>query len=371
MRIIIADRFRPYSHLPGTYFLLPGTSLRFQIFPTFFRVHDLSIATPQLIAELQLGIQGPVQDFTVQQDLEKACLWIWGNSSSGYFRFCIKSQTDHFTLQATKCKGKIECCLALGTFYGKDPSTCQPLFENSYLQIATPQEFPIKISSRTNSRLSLGCNKSQDSEMIMRRMDPKEIFPIWLKLGQLIPRFDTYLEEGTIHLLNSCQQAILSCDKDQILPLFHQLLLTGFEGGLSPRLTDSSHQGIFLPLVTCKELSPLILLSKGAELIRQLFVQHHPDSKIHILPALPHDFHSGRLLHEECMLGLLDLEWSKKTVRRMIFNALQSGTVAFVFPKSVQNYRLRNEERDHGIVLQVGTTLEVKAGKSYLFDHFM
>ena len=62
IRISIAERFKPFSHTPGTKYILPYSTLTVQVFPTLIRVEE---------REIPLELTGPVVDFTAQIDLEK------------------------------------------------------------------------------------------------------------------------------------------------------------------------------------------------------------------------------------------------------------------------------------------------------------
>ncbi len=78
MRIDIAQRLRPFTHLPGTPSIMPGTGKRIVVYPT-------------MVDQQPLPITGPVQGFTHQLDLERGCVWIFGHAKSGYFRQRISS----------------------------------------------------------------------------------------------------------------------------------------------------------------------------------------------------------------------------------------------------------------------------------------
>ena len=94
MRIDIAARFKPFSHCPGTYVLLPGSTLRLQIFPTRLHVDDLAGPLPVSLATIDFDLTGPVDEFSIQQDLERGNVRVWGKTSSGFVRYTI-----HFLIQ--------------------------------------------------------------------------------------------------------------------------------------------------------------------------------------------------------------------------------------------------------------------------------
>lgn len=353
MRITIAERLKPYSHNPGTFFVLPGSNLRLQIFPTSIRLHDLSESIPKMLAEISINIQGPVQDFTIEQDLEKGCIRVWGTTATGYMRYSIHA----LPITPYQCSITIE----------REPTKKLEFSSSKHIHLLN--ESPKYVALKTE-RLSLGNNKAQDWVMMQRRCDMDEIFPHWFRLGQLTPaEISTDIQSGS--LINECHNAISQSDRINILPAFRNLYLACFDLGLSPRLLDESYQGLPLPILASGEKrSPLYLLSQGAQLIRSLFFQQN-NNVLNILPALPPEFHCGRMLHIACETsGECDIEWSKKIIRRMIFRAAKNESIQFCFPKTKQRFRLRTNENECGTVIDCGTMLDFEQGQTYLFDHF-
>ncbi len=79
----------------------------------------------------------------------------------------------------------------------------------------------------------------------------------------------------------------------------------------------NQYQGL-MPLERSQgNVSPLAFLTEGARLIRNHFIEEEPNG-IKILPALPPECHAGRLINVAIKGVNLDLEWSKKTIRRLI-----------------------------------------------------
>lgn len=340
MDIKIAERLRPFSHLPGSSCLLPGTHLSFQIFPALIAVHQLSASEPKFIEEIPVPAKGPVKDFTLQLDLEKGCIHVWGESKEGYFRYRILA-----TAQPNQFMIKIEKGLA---DWSPKPTNLYPSWgiHQSHVPALT-------------DRLSLGNHKSQDWEMIKRRGDLTEILPAWLRLGQLTEQPKELAYEGTAALLKICENS----SKENVYEAFQNLFYAGFEGILSPRLADTQYQGFQLTSAPT-QLSPLILLTEGAKAIRSLFFRSQ-QNELFILPSLPPQFHCGRFLHVSCgSLGLLDLEWSKKMIRRMVFHVQKSGAVNFHFPHEIRAFRL------NGQMYPTEKPIEMEEGKLYYFDRF-
>jgi hypothetical protein len=299
-RITIAQRLRPFSHVPGTKLLLPGSGNQLVIYPTLIVVDDQEISIP---------LTGPVDDFTVQLDLEKGCVKVWGHYKEGFLRYRIHATTDGSYTIVTE----------------KSPQDIFPQSEKNLFQMPHCE------------RLSLGKDKSQDWDMVVRRKDLTEILPFWHRLGQLLPETPT----------------------GKFDPDFLNLFQAGFEGLLSPRLKDTQHQGLSLP----KMSSPLALLTQGAQLIRSLFIIQKGD-QLEILPNC--DFHQGRMIDISCgSLGTLDIEWTKKTLRRVVFHSKVNGEITFKFPKDLKTFRLTPGKK-----MSVDTPILVNEGITYLFDNF-
>lgn len=382
MYIRIAQRLRPFCHLPGTYCVLPGSDLRLQLFPCLIRVHDLSTSTPEFITEISLNIQGPVEDFTVLQDLEKGILIVWGHTPKGFFRYRLhaieKSKSISIVVEKTPLDGiQWNASHSYSLFVEKNhswtnlekPSQAQDVLwlTDNFSEIKNRPVFQPK----GTDRLSLGSHKAMDWELMRRRKSLLEIFPLWIRLGQMVPFFPPH-EEGTAGLIKECRQVLQKKRSDQFLAPFFHLFLTSFDSMLSPRLFDHDYQGILLTSSSPKkEASPLILLSEGAKLIRKLFFDvSEQEKEILILPALPHAFHCGRFLHLQTFAGFLDMEWSRKTIRRMIFMAERDEQIQFSFQPEVHQYRLREGNRDRGKIFNCSSPIEVKKGNIYFFDNF-
>jgi hypothetical protein len=325
MIIKIATRLRPFSHELGTHCLLPGSELHFQIFPALIRVFEKE----QLLTEIALDVNGPLDNFTVQLDLEKGGIHVFAKGALDYF---IRAADSKFVIESKK-----------------------PLAWQGTQGKVIPWE--------KKPALSLGCHKAQDFTMIKRRMDLTEILPHWHRLGcGLIPS-GKRPQGGTAALLDRAWH----CDKTEVASLLTTLFQAGFSGILHPRLTDEEHQGLHLPAVTSG--SPLYLLSEGAQLIEQLFIQEE-GSQISLLPRLPPEFHCGRFIDLLLKTGKIHFEWSKKLLKKVIFSPNKNQTVDFHFQKALKKCRLCQGLRDRGQKLFLPFSLSAEAGTTYYLDRF-
>lgn len=348
MHISIRERLRPFDHNFGTKCPLPGSSWCVQIFPCLIQISDLS-SKEKLIATITTDIKGPIQNFTVQLDLEKGRIVVWGNSIDGFFRYSLTvSQNGKQLLIFNEKK-------------------THPISFQSDSPIVSDNQLPYQF--KPLNRLSLGCHKAQDWTLIKRRQDLKEILPFWLRLGELVLPESETLNGGMAFLLKQCEEAICQKKREEIGKLFLYLFQAGFQGIMTPTLVDDTHQGLNLPPMM-EEASPLVLLSYAAKLIAKLFVEFQEDT-LSILPALPVEFHSGRLTSHQCEnLGHLDLEWSKKTVRRMILIVDCDRKIHLKLPKEIKSFRFQEEGKKSSEFLKADSRLELEKGKVYLFDRF-
>ena len=348
MNLSIAERLRPFSHAPGTRCVLPGSPIIVTAYPALLVVSHENDDTQE---EFSLPIQGPVSGFTVQLDLEKKKVSVWGTAKNGYFRYHIAaSEHGHANIWT-------------------DKQTCHTIInavEGELLRpgsVETPSVAPAE-------RLSLGCHKKQDWSRIATGYALEEVLPVWMRAGQLslapnATQAKAAPRPGVLSLVDALKQSIDQRDKLAAADLLHQLLLVGFSGILCPRKSDTDHQGI---IEGCVE-SAMPLLPEGAALIKQLFVQE-TDGTIDVLPVLPPALHCGRFLNVRVEAGSLDMEWSKKAIRRMVFNSRINGPVTFRLQQGICQYRLRTGTKDSGRTIQTGEAIEVVKGESYWFDRF-
>ncbi|MFS8563302.1 MAG: hypothetical protein LVR00_02810 [Rhabdochlamydiaceae bacterium] len=96
---------------------------------------------------------------------------------------------------------------------------------------------------------------------------------------------------------------------------------------MAPRLVDDEYQGIISssPLV---EGSPLVLLTRGAGLIRELFFKEEQDL-FYFLPSLPPEFHEGRMVHIKTVKGdVISFEWSKKLLAKVMIHPQETREIS-------------------------------------------
>ncbi len=318
--ITIAQKFIPFSHKPGTCALIPGTHFEAEIFPALMRLYDLSGPERKCIREIPVEIEGPLHEFVVSQDLERGCLTVRRNGKQIHILPSLQISQE----------------------------------KKSGLPLITDVE-----------KLSLGSHKKLDWEKVLTRCDFTEIFPLWLRIGGSLSLPKRTSSKGMFSLLEECKTPL---PPEHILKPFKRLFLAGFHGILVPRLYDADYQGI--TKYEGGDETPLHLLVEGAALIRRLFVQVLKN-QIAILPHLPPEFFAGRFIHINCApYGKLHLEWTKKSIRRVVFESHQEQQLHFLFPRQMKEFRLTEGRKEKGKIITAGEPMAFKSGTLYLLDRF-
>jgi hypothetical protein len=313
MKIKIAARLKPFSHTPGASCVIPGSCAVIEAFPTLLRIQD---------RDWKMPLTGPVSGFTLQQDLEKNCVYVFGKAKEGYFRVRIEARGDGFEIHSEKGPLKSDRIAA--------EVSC--------------------ISKSALERLSLGNHKAQDWDQLQRKGDLKEVLPILFFLGQKTPLIPPQPFSGTARLLS------LPSDRILLAPALEAFFKAAFKGILVPRLTDDQHQGLVSEEPV--EGNPFFLLQEGAKMIRSLFFKQN-ERRLFFLPNLPIPFDSGRMLGIQAPgIGEIDLEWSKKILRRVILRPFAPGEVLFELQKEIKTFRVgkkKKQRRDEPLLLEPGT----------------
>lgn len=321
--ITIAERLRPFCHLPGSCCLIPRTSLVVEAFPARVVIKEL---TGRVIREIELPLPAPLKYFTLMQDLERGCVTLF----SDHYRFHITQNAE--------------------LVYGKSPST-------------------IPLPNR--ERISFGNHKKQDWEQIRKRLSMREVFPIWFRLGSLLQLPSRKGADcGLFSLLAVLRMAIDDHKPEVLIPHFEKLFLSAFHSMLVPWSFDAHYQGLLKADAGEISDSPLYFLSEGSSLIRSLLLVS-AENEISLLPNLPPELFAGRMVNMRCApFGYLDLEWRQKKIRQMRFVAEKDGAILFHFPPSLRSCRLRLGLKEKARPFSCGDLLEIKSGSTYLLDRF-
>ncbi len=325
----IQARLRPFSHLPGASCVIPGTCVEIEAYPTLLKIGSIQI---------RLDVTGPVADFTLEQDLEKNCVWVYGKAKEGFYRLRLEANDAGFDLYLER---------------GNIAINGRLLKAKDHLHFPAEISFVLKTDCEV---LSLGNHKAQDWDLVQKRCDPREFLPPLFTLGQKIPLLPPQPLKGTARLLE------FPPERNQIIPALIAFFKAAFSQILVPRLIDDQHQG----LVPDEPASGNrhFLLQEGAKRIRALFFQQE-ERRLHLLPLLPPDLHAGRLLNLKAPgIGTLDFEWTKGTLRQVLLRATTSGEVLFDL-KGLKTFRVNKKNRHPAT-----EPLLLQAGKTYFLDRF-
>lgn len=355
MKIDITDRFRAFSHSPGHEAMIPSSHHKVKVFPAAL---EIICCLTEEKKTFFWNLIGPVLPFTVEQDLEKACIRIYGEAKQGYFRFAVRKEEEGIVLHLEKAP--IEGLSLLDA----SGATEKVLFTGEKICSLVEKS---DLSSMAKEQLFLGNSKHKDWDLIRKRRDLTEILPFWYALGQMAPVLQK--EEGPVmDLLSQAEEMVLAKDRS-VDKLILNLYLAGFSGGLVPRAFDSEFQGI-LPLSSSVSISAETLLKKGSLLIRSLFFQEY-EGVYHILPCLPSLFVCGKMLGIVTGNGSeISIEWTKHKMRRMTVLVGKEGLFQAVFQSEIKEYRLRIGPKDRGRIIQNGEAFSVTSGQKLWIDRF-
>lgn len=350
MKIKVKQGSSPFSHLPGTSLLLPGSSLSLTVYPARIEWKDLAHPDTNSSSVLSFILKEPIKEFTVLQEIEQKRIKVWGQGKE-YFRYFICNHGESFFLYLDKGEG-------IKILQGGKVRE---------LKVKEKFVFPsplISFPHRSLEKISFGVTKKPDWEQVKRRLNLSEILPIWFALGQTIQE-KPFLYEGTLTLLKNCHEQLKKKEKENIGATFLDLFLIGFTGIFSPNLVDKGYRGFVLPSPSFH--SPLPLLVEGAKLIRRLFIEE--GDEISLLPCLPPELHAGRFVGAIISPSLsMDFEWSKKRLCRVILRSNEKQKIAFTFPNEIKSFRLCKDKK--GERRKAGEALVLSEKGVYVLDCF-
>lgn len=346
MKIEIADR--AFSHAFGHKALIPGSSWYVVCFPTMFEVCSLVSSEKKCYF---FSLHGPCKGFTVEQDIARSSVRIFGHFLEGYVRFSfIKSASEVLFMVE---KAPLEE-LAYGTAPG--------IYTGKWRVKQIGFRLSDSLSPVSSERLYLGCHKQKEWEKIRQRESLTELLPFWFRLGQMMPTREERLSSPTLAFLRSIDPA--SLDVEQLLWNAYRV---GFSGGMVPRGQDEEFQGIISALPQ-EVLSAFSLLSEGAALIRKLFFYQEQEES-YILPHLPRSLLSGKMLGIQLSGGVLSFEWRKAKIRQVQVLATQDMVFIPKLPPSYLSCRLCIENSDRRSWM-AGEVCSLREGQVLFLDRF-
>lgn len=357
MKIDIATKFKPFSHRAGTQVLIPGGLFVAKIYPSCLKI----LENNEEIYVLNFLVNDADKDFVIIQDLEKKCLNISCRSIEGYFRYCLKHRDDKIVFFLQKAPDQLIVDLT-------EKNSCVRV----NLKPKETLDFKVRdkaLVQKNIEKLSFGCHKKQDWQLVQRRNNPEEFIPFWFYLGQMTPQVeDMNCREGSLKYLSDIEILLKNKEKEIALNRLSNIFKAGFKELLIPVLYDDKFYGIF---ESSHDSNPIAinLLQDGYRFIRRFFIQK-VKNVLWVLPNLPKDFHCGRLINVIEDDLMIDMEWSKKLLKKMKITALKDMELSFSFQNSLRFFNLKSSKRDKGIKFDVTTLLKLKQDQTYYFDNF-
>ena len=357
MKIQITSKLAPFSHKPGTEVLIPGGSIYATIYPTRLELCDAC----SRLALFEFDIENAYKDFTVIQDLERRKVIVFLKSSRGYLRYQLEHIGEEILFTVLKSESGLSFTLNEG-----DSKDLLVLKENETLSFPVAQE---AVAISLLEKLSFGDHKKQDWQEIEKRDNPQEYLPFWYYLGQMVPNSNQSVEEGSVKYLSLIEKDISAKEKAKALERLKHVFKGGFKGLMVPLLHDEKHLGLFEKSCCSSSPKALPLLSLGYRYIREFFIQSAQD-RLTVMPCLPKDFHAGRLINVSEKDLKIDIEWSKKLLKKLKITAEKTVTVKLCFQTALKSCRLKTSKLHLGKTFNNGDLIELVQGVTYLFDNF-
>ncbi len=313
MNIKISERIAPYSFSNHTLLPIPNSRSTLEVRPNriIFLIEDR-------VESIDLQRTGPIKQFMTQLDVERERVVIQGSSLEGFFRVFIEQKDDFIEVA----------------------------FKNLPLE-----RREIK-SSRTKSiidkeKLFLGVTKSQDIDLIWRRKNCSEIFPIWF-----------YLAQNFFHKNNEIVGEVDEIERHCYLH---------FKSLFIPQNCSDLHLGYKTSWL--ENRGAMDIFSIGYSAIRSLFFRAEKDRFFFLEKAFP-QFDRGKLLNIKTGPIVINIEWSKKKMRKMEVYSLEAQKIIINVGSRVNSCRVRVGKKQRGVSHKLSDQLIINANQNYVLDRF-
>lgn len=351
--IEIKSKLKPFSTTPGVEIPLVQGELTLKIYPTYIEVFKKRI----LKRELTLQFAEPAQTFVASLDLLKG--WI-------EVQLQLKKSTLYYLLFLENNKLVLELKRAPKNFisYALEDKKIKTLSKYEKLVLLEIEEL---FSPSSLELLSLGVHKKQHLESMKERSDFTELAPHLFLMGQYVKKSEVEVNGGNFTFLKSAYHQRDQKNHDLILSELEPLLKTGFSSFFVPHLEDPFHWGYPTPKIHGDTLSPFSILSELYHLFRSFFI-HSENKVLYILPHLPPMFHCGRLIHLQQEGLHLDIEWSKKSIKKVVIKCNEEDTLKLHFQNPIEQCRIQGEKK--AIPFKNKASFTFEKSKTYIFDRF-
>ncbi len=358
MSIKIQDHYRPYTQLPGTSVMLPSSSWYITAYPTRFELKSIDPSSASASVCIELVNVGPVRGFTVMQNLDRGWVRISGHSEKGYLSYRILASGHEVILFMERCPNE-------GVTF-KWNNTIETLKRKE--ECIFPITYP-SFNHHCPEKIHFGCHKAQNWPLLKNRLTLAEVLPLYFEIGKNMT--PSLVEPGgTMMLLYKCLNLVEEKNRVMIGAAILDLFRASFDGIFVPRLEDHDYLGL-IDSAPDETFSSIALLSEGAAMIRSLFIQLVEDT-LYLLPCLPVELHAGRFCKIQASNSLsLDIEWSKKMLRRVALHCHEDQTIRLKLPPDTQSFRISpHRSKQQGKKHLATEPLVLSKGQSYLLDRF-
>jgi hypothetical protein len=324
---------RPLTRRPGAWAPIPGTLWKAQLFPTQIRLEG---PLGQRVVR-DLPIEGAVQEWTAQLDLDRFAIRMWGKAKQP-FSILLQAQAG---------------CI-LWRKEGRD----------HHFEVLASN---VEMHEPTKERIQFGEHALQDVDRLNSHSLSHAV-PTWFRLGYPLQANGLTPDEPS--LAGQWAASVARSDRQGVAQAIHQLRKAGFHDLWNPQSQDTGFWGFGLP----PTLQPAFqLLASGARLLRDMVVQHQAQD-MSLLPCLPKELPAGRWLYGEWTgVGVVHFEWTRGFPRRMLL--VPTHQTAAVLRWQGTQARLSplldgNPQKQAALQIKSGQPFEVLPGQSVLLDRF-
>lgn len=359
--IVCQVPLKPYTHSLGKAFILPGSNLQITTYPSKIFIHLLE-EEKKPVAEIELLINGPVINFNWELDFKKKQANLSYTHENSLLTLIFYMDIDQFCISCKRSSTK-EVLLRLTT------SNVQETVKEFTLEKGKDIKIHLKqakvYENKGQPHLFLGSNKAQNLDQMLSREDLKEYLPLFFAYGAAY-------HNGKDKINSYCYNRLEQADKSAFSEAFFQLYKEHFTAHLSPRVKDEDYQAIVPNSHAEVELtSHMALFSQLYKLIERCFVSYQNGTELTVLPSLPKELASGKLIGLKLAPEIsISIEWSKKKLKLLEIFCHENAEFVLRFSKKLKTFRLYTSSKKNAQKLSNGDLLKLSKGTRYFFDLF-
>ncbi|SCA58629.1 hypothetical protein AB751O23_AI_00040 [Chlamydiales bacterium SCGC AB-751-O23] len=363
MKSIVCKTFnKPFTHSIGKSLIIPRSNLQITCFPAKLFLHLLD-EEKTLVAEIDLDIQGPVKEFTWEVDLHNnwANLHFLTQEAPVSLRFIISQQALKIICRRSAKEG-VKLNVSSKGFLNKAVSA---------YSLAKGEETLLCFSSMEvyedsgQARLFLGSLKKQNLDQMKEREDIKEWLPLFFTYASLCKE----KEQGMQAL---CYKELENAGNNELNESFFNLFKVHFKDFFSPSFFDSYFQNIQTKNdKVLQGLSHVSLLSSLYPLILNLFINFEGKKKLCILPKVPPQIPSGKLIGLKISSEIsISIQWSKKKLRQVEIYCHEDVRFTLGLSKAIKSFRIFSKAKTKAQIISADKPIEFCKNTRYFLDRF-